>query len=382
MSSSLDELVAEVTADEVFDTFITELETLGIAASGWREGGVSRTILKIVATLYAGFASLIRSAIRAAFLDTSEGSWLTLLAYYVYGVTRIEATFATGQVTVTNSGGGIYSFNADEVRFLWTANGKAYTNVNAFTINPGEVKVVDVRAAEIGAASSAPAGAINSFETVIAGLSVSNAASVVGNDAESDTDLRTACRNKLAAISVRGPRGAYAYAVRVAVRGDGSPVDINRSQISPSSSTGTVTVYVASPSGAPLAGDLVYVADSIEDIARPDTVTATVLAATEVPLSRTLDVWARRTDGVSASAIQAAVENALVNAISTYPIGGIAKTPSTQGYLYADYLAGIVYAAHSSIFDVDGTGSDAALSPGQVATMAITVTVRIVDVAS
>jgi hypothetical protein len=94
----------------------------------------------------------------------------------------------------------------------------------------------------------------------------------------------------------------------------------------------------------------------------------------------TLTVWAKRVEGVSASDIQTFVNDALVAAIAAYPIGGIPKPPSIQGYLYADYLAGVVLGAHSSIYDVDGTGTDVALNPDEVVTLATTVNVRIVEV--
>ncbi|MBX3218924.1 MAG: baseplate J/gp47 family protein [Labilithrix sp.] len=320
------------------------------------------------------------AAIRAGFLETAQGPWLTLLAQHVFNVARREATFATGELLFTNTGGGIYAFNADEVRALWADEGKAYTNAEPFTLNPAESKLVAIRAVEVGAASSAPPGAITSLETFILGVAVTNPEAVVGSDAETDDELRTACRNKLAALSVRGPRDAYAFAVREARRPDGSAVDINRQQVSPSSSTGVVTVYLASPSGAPSSTDIEYVAASIEAIARPDSVTVVVLPAVEVPLTRTLTVWAKRTSGVSANDIRAAVESALVSEIRAYPIGGIPKPPSTQGYLYGDFISGVVKSAHVSIYDVDGVGGDVALGPGEVATLATTITVRIVEV--
>ncbi len=75
------------------------------------------------------------------------------------------------------------------------------------------------------------------------------------------------------------------------------------------------------------------VEDSIEAVARPDSVTANVVAAIERPLSSTLTVWAKRVEGVSADEIKTFVEDALVAAIAIYPIGGIPKPPLTQGYL-------------------------------------------------
>lgn len=383
MPLTIDQLVTPVTEDQALETFLSELETLGLAARSWRKGGVARSILRVVAKTYSGFTQLMAAAIKSGFLETAEGDWLTLLAKYVYGVDRAEATFATGSITLVNAGGGIYSFNAQEVRFLRTVSGKtyAYVNVAAFTLNAGETKTISIQAVEVGSASSAAPGEINALETVLPLVTVSNADSVVGSDAETDAELREACKNKLGALSLRGPRGAYAYAVREATRPDGSAVDINRLSVSPSSSTGVVTVYLASPSGTPSVADIGYVATSIENIARPDSVTANTVAATAVPFTRTLTVWAKRTDGVSADDIKTLVNAAIVTEVAAYPIGGIPKPPSTQGYLYADFIAGVAKGAHPSIFDVDGTGADLALNPGEVATLSgLTITVSLVEV--
>lgn len=383
MALSVDDLFTPPTEAQVLETFLSELETLGLPSRSWRVGGVARTILRVVAKTYAGFASIMAEAIRAGFLETARGKWLTLLALNVFNVTRREATFATGDLQLTNTGGGIYSYGADEARFLKlgaTADTRTYTNVEAFTLGAGDVLTIAIRAVEVGADSSAPPGTITGLETVMFGVEVTNPEAVVGSDEEGDPELRQRCRDKLGAISVRGPRGAYAYAVSSAVRDDGSPVDINRSSISPSSSTGVVTIYCASPAGAPEETDLEYVRASVEAIARPDSVTANVLPVVEVPLERELIVWAKRTDGVDADDLETFVSDALLREITAYPIGGIPKPPSTQGYLYADFISGVVKGAHVSIYDVDGAGADEALDPGEVATLATTLDIRIVDV--
>jgi phage-related baseplate assembly protein len=259
--------------------------------------------------------------------------------------------------------------------------GKAYTNTGAFTLAPGATITIPIRAVEIGTPSNASPGDIDELETVLPGVACTNAAAVVGTDEESDEDLAQRSLDKLGTLAPNGPRGAYLYAVRTARRPDGSPVNINRVRVSPSSSTGVVTIYVASPAGAPTPDDVEHAAASVEALARPDTVTASVLPATEVPVTRTLTVWARRTDGVSAAAIKALVEAALVRELSTYPIGGIPKPPTQlDGFLYADFIAGVAKSADPTIYDVDGAGPDLPLAEGQVAILSTTITVRLVDV--
>lgn len=379
MALSIDALTASLTPDEVNESFLSILETLGMPARSWRKGGVARTILKTVATTYSSFTYVMSLAIKGGFLETATGDWLTLLAKYVYGVDRRVSTFATGNVRFVNIGGGVYPWLADQVKVTWTAGKKSYVNTAPFTILGGATITVPFRAVEAGSASTVTPGGIDALETSMPGVAVTNLTSIVGTDAETDEDLRQRCRDKLSALSVSGARGAYAYAAKSAVRSDGTPVDVNRIAISPSSSTGVVDIYVASATGAPVPGDLAYIRDAIEDV-RPDTVTVNVGAATPVALTKSLTLWARRTPGVSAADIASLAQSALTAMVQSYPIGGIPKPPSTQGYLYADNIAGTAKSAHPSIFDVDGVGSNLAINPGQVAVLATTITVSIVDV--
>lgn len=376
---SIDELLVALTEEQVFETFLSALETLGLPARSWKQGGFARTVLRVVARTYASFTVLIVAAIKSGFLETASGGWLTLLAYYVYGVTRISATFATGRATFTNTLGGVYSYNPEEITILWGTGPaqKAYVNTEAFSLNPGDVVSVAIRAVEQGSASSAPPGVINALQTTITGVTVTNPLSVVGTNEQTDEALRAQCINKLSTLSSLGPRGAYAYAVIAALRLDGSPVDINRMWISPSSSTGTVTIVCASPSGVPVADDLTAVRLSVENIARPDSVTATVLAANPVALSSAITVWAKSTPGIDAAGIEALVGAALVPMVAAHPIGGNTKPPSTQGYLFDSTIEGTAKAAHPSIYAVDGAVS-LALAVQDVATLGTTITVRIV----
>ncbi len=376
---SIDELIAPATEAQTLERFLVNLETLGLKPRDWRSGGVARSILRAVAKTYAGYTTVMAEFVRGGFLELATGVWLTRTAKYVYGVDRRPATFATGFVTLTNAGSSHGPFAADTQVVKWTSGNKSYRITEAFSLSPSEVKTVAIKAVEAGSSSSAPATQISAFETPLIGVTVSNASPVVGNDEESDPELRQRCLDKLSALSLRGPRGAYRYAVTSATRTDGSPVDINRFAISPSSSTGVVTVYCASPSGVPVTTDLDFVKDSIEKWARPDSVTVNVLAATSVTVTRSITVYATYTEGVSATDIKALVEAAITPISKTYPIGGIVKPATTQGYLWANYVEGVIKAAHASIFDVTGWGADVALAAGQVATLSVTVDVRIAE---
>lgn len=383
MTVSIDVLLTPPSADTLFNDMILGLVKLGIPADKWRAGGVGRSIIRVVANTFATFAILISVIAGAGFLETATDEWLTLVAKYVYGVSRILATAATGPILVSNSSGSTYNYAIGAFTVINAVTGKSYTNSEAISIGPGATNFpVTVVAVELGTASNADVGQITKLGVSAPGVTVTNAFAILGVDAQLDDDLRDTCLGKLAALSMMGPRGAYAYAIRVAKRLDGTPVNINRWAISPSSSTGRVTIVLASPTGPADAQDVTAVGLSIESIARPDTAVVSCSSATTVADAGTLRVWAQKVDGLDATSLGTMVQTALAvfNASPKLnPIGGLTKPPSSQGYVFAETIEGVAQAAHSSIYAVDAIGfSDLALTPTQVAVLSMALDVRIV----
>lgn len=378
----IDVLLRPMTEEECFERLLEILATLGLPVHVWRKGGALRVIVRACARLYAAFSVLLAAFIASGFLETATGDWLTKLALNVYGVTRRTATHAREKIELKNLSGNLYEDQiVGSVIVYNPITKKAYQNAEQFTLNPFSTIEVTFEAVEEGSASSAAPNTIVEMETHLDGVEVRNPKAFIGLDAESDDDLRQACKDKLGSLSVRGPRTAYAWAIREAKHEDGTPVNINRSRISTSSSKGQVFVWLASPTGAPLEADVDAVDESIETLARPDAVTVFTDACTEVPVVKNLVVWVRRRSGVVANDVKSTIETAIVREGASYPIGGIAKAPATQGYLYSDWIAGVAKQAWPDVFDVDGTGADVALSPGQVATLQVSVDVRLQDAA-
>lgn len=372
----IEDLLNPPTSDVIFAGFISALVTMGVPADKWRTAGVARTILRVIANLYAGAAQMLAQAAGYAFLDTSVLGWLTRLALKVYGVPRRTATFATGQLVLTNIAGGTYNYANGEAFFQNPTTNKTYENASAVALGPGTplsptTQTIDISATEQGSASSSQPGQITVLVTQMLGVSVTNPGAVVGLDAESDEDLRTDCTNKLAARSVRGPRGAYLYYAthdefdNPVLNADGAPVNINRVTPPDSSHTGTATVYMASPEGAPIAEDVTAAAASMDLNARPDGVTLVALAATEVPYNAQLIIWAKALPGLTADAIASPAAAAISTYLETYPIGGMTKG-AARG-LFGSKIEGVVTATNAAIFAVDGA-VDLALVAGQVAT--------------
>lgn len=376
---TIEQLTAKLTSDEVLERYLEALETLGVPARSWVPAGKLRTVMRVTSIVFAGLTETIRLFVDSGFVDRAEGVWLTRLARYVYGVDRIPATFARGTLTIVNEGGGVYSFGPREVTAK-TSDGRLFVNVASLTI--GALATVDAtfEALEAGSKNSAAAGTISSFETTISSrVTCSNAGALIGTDEELDPNLRDRCKAAPGARSPNGPRAAYVYAITSAKRLDGTPVDVNRYTVSPSSDDGTVTIRVASPSGPPLPEDLDAIRTSIETLARTDTDTVNVAGTTVVVVPRTFTAWARSSPGVKDEAVRKPSEDALIALERDYPIGGIAKSVGGQGYLYSDAMKAAIKTAHPLVFDVDvDVDTDVALSTSQIPRIAATIVVRFV----
>lgn len=385
----LTQLLSPVSAADARALFVTSLVGAGIPADKWRVGGTFSTILTVLATTYAGFSSLISTALASMFLPYASGGWLVLLAYYVYGVTATPATAASGSLTFVNTGGGIYGpYAPGEFSVLNPSTKVTFTNVDSFSIGAlATVTGVAFQAMTTGSATSAAPGAVNTLVTSALGVTVTNPASLVGLDAQSDPDVRTACLQKLASQSVRGPRDAYTWAVKNAINPvTNSVVNINRVSVPLSDGDGNLVIYAASPSGAPTADDLAAAAAAIELKARPSATANSLFAVTEVPYTASITIWVQATAGVSASDIQTAAENALTAFISIYPIGGLVNGDTGAQGLFWSGVTSVVGAAartFAPVFSVDfnltpdpTSTADLALVAGEVATDATTINVR------
>src|SRR5262249_4582667 len=139
---------------------------------------------------------------------------------------------------------------------------------------------------------------------------------------------------------------------------------------------GKVTVVCATATGTPLIPQLDAVTEAVEERARPDTVTVTVSGAVTHPTAHSIIVWTR---GGTVSIITLRAQQALAKFISSYPIGGIAKSPGGVGYLYADAIAATVIGSSPEIYDVDFDGGavDIPLASNEVATNTTVFDVRI-----
>ena len=353
---ALDDLTTPVTRAEVVASIYEAFGVVGVNTTSWKPGAVVRTMIAVVSIVLSGFSVLQAKIARSGFLALSSGDWLTLVAHYVYGVDRILANFATGQVTLTNSAGGVFGGDADDLIFSNSTTGKTYRNTSAYSIGALGTVTLDIQASEQGSASTSAPGAIDTLTTPLLGVTCSNALAVIGRDAEKDPPLRTRCSELLGALSPFGPWDAYASAVRNATHTDGTSLGITRVRLVKDGS-GNVYVYLASDSGAvtgtvgDLATDLGIADEAIQQLSAPLGVTAHTLTATAVTIAPTYEVWMYNTSGQSPSQVQALIATALGDFMASQPIGGNVISPAA-GKVFVDAIRAVIAGTLPQIFHV------------------------------
>ncbi len=385
MAYSLDDLTTPLTVEQVEAAIYETLERVGASTTAWQPGSVVRTMIRGSSIVLAAISELTAKVARSAFLEYAEGRWLELLAFHVYGVEKQAATFAEGHITLTNSGGGIYDFDAGDLIVANPSTGKQY-RAAAVILGANQSVTVPIVAVEAGAESTSAPGAITQLVTPLLGVSLSNGVAVVGMDAESDVALRARCREQLGALSPFGPWDAYANAVRTAKRSDGSRVGVTRVRVV-KDGFGNVTTYVATASGGVTgtadnpATDLGALDDAIQRRAAPLAVTATTASAVPVTIAITYRVWLYNTSGLTQVAIADRIRRELVAFMSAQPIGGNI-VGSAQGRLYHDAIRRAIGSALPQIFHVEVTtpASDVLITGSQVPVLGVVTPTAITQV--
>jgi phage-related baseplate assembly protein len=354
---SLDALTTPLTRDEVQAKIYDVLGLVGTRTTSWKPGSVVRTIITASSLMLSAFSELTALIARSGFLELAEGRWLALVAWHVYGVEKQGATFATGEVVLSNAGGGIYLLDPGDLIVSNPDTGKTYRNVEpidlaALITLPG----VLVEANEAGSASSSAPNTVVELVTPLLGVSVFNPLAIVGRDAEEDPALRARCSEKLGALSPMGPWDAYAYAARTATRADGSLIGVTRVRVAKGTGNGVLSIYVATPTGGVtgtvgnLDTDLGVIDEAIQQRAAPLAVTANVASTQAVAINVAYRLWLYNTSGLTAAQIEEAIAARLVAFMSAQPIGG--NVAGAEGMLYVDALRTAIGSAVPQIFHV------------------------------
>lgn len=358
MSYTLEDLTTPYTAAEIQDAIYSAIQERGAKTTSWKPGAVVRTIIAGVSIVLAAFSTLCADVAACGFLDLSTGSWLTLLARYAFRVERITGTFATGEVTLTNTSGTPYSGGEDDLIVQNSNSGAVYRSTGAWSVAASSTADVEVRAVEIGSDSTSPATYIDTMVTALSGVTCSNTAAVVGTDEETDAALRTRCLERTGPLSPNGPSDAYSYVARNATDANGDAIGVTRVATDPVGD-GSVNIWVATASGEVTgtagnpATDLGAIAADIYEQAEPLCVEAIVASASQVVVDVTYELWIYTSSGLSESEVKDLVEDALIAMMSNTPIGGHAVGSTRK--IYHDDITSTIDSVRPEIFHVSVT---------------------------
>jgi len=368
--ASLASLLLTETKAAIYARGLGVATALGLNVTSWSPGDPTRSLYHFVSEILEALEINVAGYMSSGFLDYAQGVWLTLLAEQVYNVTRVEATYASTSVTLTNSGGGVYVIAPGDVVVRNSFSGKTYTNTTGGTLAGLSALTLDFTADEAGAGSTSSATEIDELVTAYLGVTCSNATAAVGLDEEDDASLRDRCRAKLGTLSATGPRDAYDFVVRSSELT--GVTNITKSRTVADSTTGDVTVYVAGASGAVGAGSVAAAQAAVEQWAAPLCITPTVVSCSNLVFPVTYQAWIYSSVGETTATIETKIEAKLEELFAARPIGGDIISPATTGYLYQSLITAAIrsaYPDHTFRVVVSSPAADTGLLIGECAVL-------------
>jgi hypothetical protein len=324
MTIQVQSLFVVESATKLFDKGLEVAVSMGLPVTTWRTGDPTLSTYKYLATILSQLEGVNAEFIKAGFLSSAEGDWLTVLAWEVYGVERVEATFADPDVSIINNGGGQFEFEPGQAIFKNSITNKTYHNTNTVTFSGvGATATFELEADEEGSDSSVGANEIDEIVSAMDGVAITSSTAGLATDEQSDTALKEQCRASLGALSPNGPGDAYEFVARNPTLTGQTGVTRAKSYGSP---TGAVTLYIAGPSG-PVDGAAVNaVQDAVERWATPLTANPTVISAAGATINVTVTLAKKPTMTETEAAVESEVENVIVTGFAEVPIGGVSLT--------------------------------------------------------
>lgn len=353
---ALDTLLATLTPEQALAQELELATTAELPVTAWEEGDNTLTLLEVIAFWLAAHRRASRTILSAGWLDHAEDTdALTATAREVYGVDRIEQTYATGRATITNSGDDTHTIGANDLSLEVSGTGATYRNtspsVGTVDLAPGATLEFDVIADVAGSSSSADAGDLDLVTSGQLGLTCSNATASVGRDRESGPALVARCRLKVPAISktAAGPRGKYAYVAITPSENGGAAV--TRANVEGNTATGAVVVTLAGPSGPVSTEDRARVQEALVLWVIGPTESLSVVSSVGLTINIEYELWVYDSVNRTDDEIREDVSTRLRALFAVAPIGGWVK-PSETGKVPQNLLEAVIKSTTAYAFDV------------------------------
>jgi hypothetical protein len=337
--------------------------------------------------------------------------FLSAIGENVYGTTRITATFASGTMSITNNSGAPLVVSPQSLTFQNTvaaSDGSYATYRNdvgsyvvggvpttlaaggSFTLANGATATGPATADVAGTISNAAStGTVTTLQNGLPGVTVTNTTAILGSDRESAAAYRERCAQQGDATSPSGPAQAFDYLSNhlppqlgggPLLNANGVPVGITRSQVTTSSTNGTVDQWFASATGA---ADAVYdipaAIANVQKWAVPIGWTYSGHNATETSINITATAELPSSLGVTALSAQGTIAGAIDAYFGVVPVGGWDQVAGA-GFVYTGDIVVTIGSAIVGLRKVAVTvpsGASTAIAQGHVpkrGTTSITVT--------
>lgn len=380
-------LITLITTAELQAAIVANMTAAGLPTSTWVVNGFWQNLISWIAQQLRILYALINAQALNAFLETASGQGLTDLAAGTFGTARRLETFATGTITLQNDSGLPLDELTEGVSFALVADPSITFKNSApiYALN-GDSVVVSIVCDVAGTVGNALAGVApaNTVElvTTLTGVSVVENSQVVGQDAQTDDELR-ALASKQAANASTNHQNEYEWIAlntnvdgTIATANDGKTrVNVNRVSVSDEDDMGRVFVVLASPTGPVDAGEYATAIAVLQQYALTGPAILVDSNASAVAVNITVTVELQK--GTSAAGVDAT--------IAEYVAGWFASTDNTigadDGFLTLDELTLLFGRAHPRIRKVTfaAPGADVAIGSTEVATLgtvSLTVTVQ------
>lgn len=282
---TLADLVVAASLSDALNLELNIAAALGVPTTAWGAVDPLRTIYTTNAQIvsdysvyvnliaqggYASYAAVIVAQPGDPNIDTAGFSttWMDLRLLDQYNVTRIQANFAIGSVTIANATASTFSspYAPGTLHFASpVGTGPTFTNSGTVSIaSSGNTTIAIVAdAAFPGPAGNVAAGLTMVMVTPLVGVTVQAlAANIVGTAQETNAAALLRGQNKLQAIAPTGAAGAYQYVATslplLSSLANGTPTAaapyavaaaITRAQATLNVGAGVVNVYVANAAG-------------------------------------------------------------------------------------------------------------------------------------
>jgi hypothetical protein len=135
MALSLSSLLSTQTKEQIYQLGLSVATALGLPVTSWSAGDPTRSTYHFLSEIGETFEEIGGAFIGAGFLDEAEGAHLVYFAEQQYGVIVPEATYATCDLLLVNTGGNVYNEDENDVTVSNPETAATYRNTAAIALS-------------------------------------------------------------------------------------------------------------------------------------------------------------------------------------------------------------------------------------------------------